>query len=346
MSRRPLFVHVGASKTGTSALQRGLWRSTESLEAAGVGVPLVGRPANVRRLLQPLGWVAAQGFVDPVRPRRLRQVAAAVQETPGERVLVSSEDLCELDPDRIERLAGIADRSGTELSVVVTARSWDRQLPSEYQQFLKHRLDEAYRPWLEDVRDRRGGWAEHFWRRQDVAGIAERFAAVVGPERVHVLVSPAQPLDAGTRLFCEVTGVPREAIDLPTRKINASFGIAEAEVYRRLNAALGERFPDYEADYYPGVRIPIVTGVLRREASDRLTLPPEHLPWVQDEARRQVAALRDGGYALHGDVDLLLPGDDAAAPLPVVDERAVSDSAVEALARMMRRHHRAGGSDG
>ena len=111
-----------------------------------------------------------------------------------------------------------------------------------------------------------------------------------------------------------------------------------------MNAALGDRFPDYDADYYPGVRIPIVTGVLRREASARLTLPPEHLGWVQEEARRQVDALRAGGYHLHGDTDLLLPPDDAAAPLPEVDEEAVSASAIEALARMMARHHRAGGA--
>ena len=202
MSRRPLFLHVGASKTGTSALQRGLWRSTDALAAAGVGVPLVGRPAHVRRLLQPLGWVAAQGFVEPVRPRRLRKLARDVRAAPGDRVLISSEDLCELDHDRVERLAELSERADTELSVVLTARSWDRQLPSEYQQFLKHRLDASYQPWLDDVRHRRGRWAEHFWWRQDVAAIAERFAAVVGPQRVHVLVSPSRPLDAGTTLFC------------------------------------------------------------------------------------------------------------------------------------------------
>lgn len=337
---RPLFVHVGASKTGTSALQRGLWRSTESIGDAGVGIPLVGRPANVRRLLRPLGWVAAQGFVERVRPRRLRAVARTIKETPGERLLLSSEDLCELDGDRIERLVSMARSVGTEPEFVLTARSWDRQLPSEYQQFLKHRLDEDYLGWLDDVRHRRGRWAEHFWWRQDVASTSRRFAEVVGPERVHVLVSPSRPLDAGTTLFCEVVGIPRAAIDLPTTKVNASFGVVEAEVYRRLNAALGERFPDYDADYYPGVRIPVVTGVLPREASPRLTLPPEHLEWVQAESQRQVEALRAGGCVLHGDLDLLLPGDDAATPLPPLDEEAVSASAIEALARMMHRHHR------
>ena len=63
---RQLFLHVGASKTGTSSLQAGLVASKDALSAAGVGLPFALRQAKVRRLLKPLGWAIAAGFPNPV----------------------------------------------------------------------------------------------------------------------------------------------------------------------------------------------------------------------------------------------------------------------------------------
>lgn len=340
VSQRRLHLHVGASKTGTSALQRGLWRSVDALGAAGVGLPLVGRRAHVDQVLRPLGWVASEGYVGRIRKRRLRKLVPLLESTPGDSLLVSNEDLAELDEERIALLNQVARDAGLDLSVVITARTWARQVPSEYQQFLKHRLTTDYQTWLAEVRDRRGPSAHHFWLRQDFAGMAERWAAEISADRVHVLVSPSRPLDAGTRQFCQIVGIPADAIDVPTHRINASFGAVEAEVYRRLNGALPPAFDDYEADYYPGVRIPIVSGLLPREASARLPLPDEHLGWVTEECQRQLERLRAGGYQLHGQPELLLPGPDASGPMPEVDEVEVSQAAIAALARMFARSHR------
>jgi len=342
VSQRHLHIHVGASKTGTSALQRGLWRSVDDVLAAGVGLPLVGRQAHVSQVLRPLGWVASKGYVGRIRKRRLRKLVPLLESTPGDRLLVSNEDLAELDGERIGLLHQVARDAGLELSVVITARTWARQVPSEYQQFLKHRLTTDYPTWLAEVRDRRGPSAEHFWLRQDFAGMAERWAAEIPAGRIHVLVSPSRPLDAGTRQFCEIVGIPAESVDVPTNRINASFGAVEAEVYRRLNGALPPAFDDYEADYYPGVRIPIVSGVLPREASARLPLPNEHLGWVTEESHRQLDRLRAGGFRLHGEPELLLPGPDASGLMPEVDEVEVSQAAIAALARMFARSHRSG----
>ena len=340
MSQRRLYLHVGASKTGTSALQRGLWRSVDDVLTAGVGLPLVGRAAHVDHVLRPLGWVASEGYVGRIRKRRLRKLVPLLRSTPGDSLLVSNEDLAELDEERIGRLHQVARDAGLELSVVITARTWARQIPSEYQQFLKHRLTTDYQTWVGDLRDRRGPSAQHFWLRQDFAGMAERWAAEIPADRVHVLVSPSRPLDASTREFCHVVGIPVDAVDVPTHHVNASFGAVEAEVYRRLNGALTPEFDDYEADYYPGVRTPIVNGLLPREASARLPLPDEHLAWVIEESHRQVERLRTGGYRLHGDLELLLPGPDASGPMPEIDEAEVSQAAIAALARLFARSHR------
>lgn len=336
MTRR-VYLHVGASKTGTSALQQGLWRSVEALAEAGVGLPLVGRPAHVRRLLRPMGWVASRGYVEPIRRSEVLEVAGRIRETAQPTLVMSNEDLAELDAERIDLLMELYAEADVEPSIVLTARTWSRQLPSEYQQFLKHRLTTGYSDWLDQVRTREGFSAGHFWQRQDFAGIARAWARVLPADRIHVIVSPSQPLTAGAELFCAATGIPADRIDLPTRSINASFGAVESEVYRRLNASLPAAFDDYEGAYYPGVRLPIVTGVLPRQASAKLLLPPEHLGWVSEEAERQVADLRSGGYRLHGDVSLLHPAPSDCGELPEVAEAEVSAAAIAAMGRLFVR---------
>src|SRR5689334_11551957 len=94
MSTRPVFLHIGASKTGTSALQRGLFDSSAELEAQGLGMPLHGRPDHVDHLLRPLGWVTAAGFARKVDPDRLAELGTRVARTRGERLLLTCEDLC------------------------------------------------------------------------------------------------------------------------------------------------------------------------------------------------------------------------------------------------------------
>src|SRR6478672_4839865 len=124
---RPVFVHVGSSKSGTSALQRGLWDSAPALAEAGVGQPFVGRQEHVRRLLRPLGWEPAAGFVGDVDVRRVRQLGGVFAETPGDRLLISNEDLAEAGPQQIAAFAEAAAAANLEIHVVLTARDWAKQ---------------------------------------------------------------------------------------------------------------------------------------------------------------------------------------------------------------------------
>lgn len=334
MTRRPLFVHVGASKTGTSALQRGLWRSVPPLADAGVGIPLVGRPANVVELLRPLGWVTGSGFVKPVRPGRLARLGPVLAETRGDRLLLSNEDLAEAGPEQIEPVVAVAGRAGLDVHVVVTLRNLASVLPSEWQQFLRHRLTTDYPTFLAQVRDRVGPAAAHFWRRQDALEVCARWASVVGADRVHVIVVPpmAEDPDALFRMFGEVVGFPAEVLRLPAHEVNASLGYVEAEVYRRLNVALGDRLPDFESEYQPGVRRILVQGVLARGASGRITLPPEHVGWVRETARRQRDGLLAAGYPLLGEPDRLVPAPDVGRPLPPLTDAEVAQAAIDTLA--------------
>ena len=83
MTNRPLYLHVGASKTGTSALQRGLFDSVGELADQGIGVPLTDRHDHVRQVLRPLGWVTAAGFTRDVRPEQLDALGPTLRRPPG-----------------------------------------------------------------------------------------------------------------------------------------------------------------------------------------------------------------------------------------------------------------------
>lgn len=337
--RRPLWLHVGCSKTGTSSLQAGLWQSVEALAEVGVGLPYVGRPAHFTGLLRPLGWRPVEGFAGEHRPRKLEEVPDRLRETAGERLLASNEDLAEVRPEDVDAIAALADRAGVDLHVVLTVRDWAQQVPSDYQQFLKHRLADSYTDFLDDVRERHGVWADQFWRRQDAVDILDRWGRAVDASRTHVIVVPSYSSDPEGvfDLMGEVVGFPSEVVTRPKGSVNASFGVVESEVFRRVNLALGDRLPDYKNDYSEAVRWPFAHGVLARSASPKLTLPPEHLKWVQEHAERTVATVRERGYHVHGDLDALVPGEDAAKPLPPYDEADVAEASITALANYAAR---------
>jgi hypothetical protein len=338
---RTCFVHIGASKTGTSALQRGLFDSVTELARQGIGVPLVGRKPHVEQLLRPLGWRTARGFVDEPDLDRLRAVGKKLRRTSGERLLLTCEDMCEADAGRIRAWADLWDDHGLEPRIVLSVRNLASVIPSEWQQYLKHRLPVAYPDFLEQVRDREGRWARHFWLRQDAIEICQRWGEVVGLDNIDVVVTPPRSRDpqALYRLFGQVIGFEPERLSWPARDVNASWGYVEAEVYRRVNVALGDRLPHYERAYQPAVRWPLVRGVLPRSASARIPLPPEHLSWVTEAAEAQAAWLGEH-VRVHGDVHDLVPGPDAAAPLPELSEAEVAAAAVETLTNFAVQVHR------
>jgi hypothetical protein len=166
--------------------------------------------------------------------------------------------------------------------------------------------------------------------------MCERWGEVVGRDRLDVIVTPPRSRDPEGlyRTFGAVVGFDPATMSWPEKDVNSSWGYTEAELYRRVNEALGSRLKNYEAVYQPAVRWPFVKGVLRKGASQRIPLPPEALPWVTELAEAQVAWLRDSGIRVHGDVADLVPGPDAAAPLPDLDEGALATAAIDTLANL------------
>jgi hypothetical protein len=331
---RPLYLHVGSGKTGTSALQLALWSSTDALTAAGIATPLVGRGPHVREILHPLGWVPGSGFTGEIDRRSLGRLGARLRRATGVRVVLSNEDLAEAGPSPIAALIETAQAADLDVQVLVTARDWAQQLPSEWQQFLKDRLMMDYETFLARARDRDGPVGERFWRRQDVLGICERWGASLEPKRVHVIVVPPSSIDRGAifQLFGDVVGFDPSLLTRSARDFNASFGYREAEVLRRLNVALGDRLPDFVHEYLPAIRNVLIRRVLPRGASARIPLPPHHVQWVRRTSEERVAALVDRGYHIHGDPKLLVPAPGVGRPVPDLDATEIADVALRTLA--------------
>ncbi|MET0523316.1 MAG: hypothetical protein ABWZ91_00835 [Nocardioides sp.] len=339
MTPRRLILHVGLSKSGTTALQAAVATSRRELAGHGVAVPLSTRPAVNRVLLRPLGWQPGSGFVGPRELDPLARLARCLRAVTQDAALISSEDLAELDQPTASSVVALARAQGFHVQLVVTARAWTSQLPSEYQQFLKHRLTDAFPDFLGSVRAGEGFYGRHFRLRQDLAGVCARWAADVPPEDVHVVVLPRRGQNRNF-IFTEVAGilgVPASLLPPQDRDVNASYGVLEAEVYRRLNVELARLVPSRTQRTYGPVRRVLSHGALRRGASARIELPADQLAWVSAESTRQVNAIAEGGYCVHGDLAWLLADARDTGCTPVIREEDVARAAIETLARFAAR---------
>lgn len=217
--------------------------------------------------------------------------------------------------------------------VVITARDWSKQLPSEYQQLLKHNITLTFDSFLQEVRER-VGIGEQFWQRQDLPDICERWGRHLDPARVHVISVPAFKVDpeAVYRLFGEVVGFDFKALDAPKRDTNASFGVVEAEVLRRFNVALDGRLANYSEEYMPAVRNDLIRHCIARGASARLAVPPEHHEWVRELSQQRLDVLLGRGYTLHGDPKTLLSPVDVGQSVHEATDAEIAEAAISTLA--------------
>jgi hypothetical protein len=143
--------------------------------------------------------------------------------------------------------------------------------------------------------------------RADLAAVARVWERRVGKERVHVVLDPAAvPRLAGERRrLAAPTYLPAEAGEL-ARKVGSvlSLLVLPEEGERLLGSGL--------------------RPVVRRHAhavrgAAPLVVPSPHRDWLEAAAERMRRRLTRAGYAVHGDLDALVPrwtspGDDASAP--------------------------------
>src|SRR3990170_4288228 len=263
VSRRPIFLHIGCGKSGTTSLQRALYASVPQLLDQGVGMPLPSRAEALRSTFRPLEALAPGEPVPRRARRKMSALSELLQDTKGDRLLVTLEDLCELSEAGVALLVDAL--AEFDVHVIITARDWSKQIPSDWQELVKQRLRLSYPDFVWAVRNE-SPEVSLFRLRQHVPDIARRWATRVSPENIHV-VAVAPPAQDPTRLFHlvgSVVGFDATTLEAPPRLRNVSLGYEQAETLRRITLELGDRLPNGRKDFRPAARA-IFDGPLRAE---------------------------------------------------------------------------------
>lgn len=304
-------------------------RSRDVLAGQGVGLPLENRYEHVSTMLKPL--TSFEGDEVPPRVQRaLAALAARLEQAKGSRLVLTLEDLAELDAVRAGLVVDAL--SVFEVHLVITARDWARQIPSEWQQSVKERLVTPYRDFARAIRDR-APEAAQFLARQDVPAIAARWGQALAPERVHVVAVPPSGSDPARlfELFAQVIDIDPATLEVAGGR-NPSLGYEQAETLRRVNVALGDRLMDLRREYRWAVRQLIYRGALVKQSGVPLRLPPELAAWCQEATAMQAEQLTARGYDVVGSADHLVSMPAETAELVEVSDARVAEVAVAALA--------------
>ena len=315
-------LHIGLMKSGTTFLQGRLDANREVLAAQGVLFPGPKWGRQVRAVSD----LMESKHRKPGSWASLRDEINAHRGT----AIVSMEYLAPMGAPRIATLP--AQFPDADLQVVATVRDLGRGVPAMWQEALKNRQTWGWAEYLHAIET--GGEAgRRFWRQQDAAKIAKRWAGGVGAGHVTVITVP--PPGAGPEVlwdrFREVAGIEAASWQEAPRA-NESLGSASAQVMRRLN----EETADLDLPAYKKRVKALAKHVLGQRKRDEDPIGFTVPGWLREESARIDAGLRESGVRVIGSLDELEPRDVAGIDPETVGPEAERDAAVAGLAAALR----------
>jgi len=328
-----VYLHIGAPKTGTTYLQEVLFRNRTLLAEHGLCYPGQTSAAHYAAVLD-LRGLDFGGYDDPDAEGAWEAVASAARGWRGEAVVISHELLGAAKPPAIER--ALDDLRGHEVHVVMTARDLGRQVPAVWQEMVKNNQVVDYPTYLQQLVDHKGRSARVFWRQQDIVEVLGNWSEFVPGTQVHLATVP--PAGASSTLlwerFCSVVGIVPAGYETTVPRTNASLGLAEAELVRRINVALDGRLA--WPQFAPTVKFWFAEQLLgERRDTERVRVPDDLRSWFDDKAASMVAEVRRRGYPVVGNLSDLTPVYGTDQPDAEPDPDAVVDAAAAALAEML-----------
>jgi hypothetical protein len=335
---RRVVLHVGLHKTGTTYLQNLLRANRETLaREAGVFVP-AGARKTVFASFDLIPWDRAAG-----RDRRVAgawdRLAAEVNACGLPTAVVSEERLDVANPRQARR--AVASFPGSEVHVVVTVRDLARVVVSHWQEGVKNGSGWTLEGFLDRLADPKAAAtqpARGFWLHEDVTAVLRTWSSAVPVECVHVVTVPppgSPPKTLAVRVGT-VAGFGARHVPVEPPWANENAGAVGTELVRRLNERLGGAVD--RGLYKRAVAAPVSRRLAAMPGPGAPQLDANRRAWAAETSRRFVEEIRAAGYDVVGDLDDLLR-EPAEQPAPaVVDDRALLDAALEALAELAVRH--------
>ncbi|GAA2703544.1 hypothetical protein [Actinoplanes palleronii] len=325
MTRR-VFVHIGAPKAGSTFVQNVLWDNHAALKRAGILLPAT-RTAQDQAMtdLREVSWR------DPHATWTWDQLVEGAASWPGD-VIITNEGLGGATAEQAAR--AIRSLQPAEVHVIVIGRDLWRTLPSMWQENVKSRSVGGFDAFLSAIER---GKNDAFWN-HTANRMLRRWGDLVPAERRHLITvpPPGSPHLTLWQRFAGVTGIPDGLCEIREQSANASLGAAEIELLRRLNRALGDRYP-HRAPYRAGVLRHLVNPVLKQGRNElRFGIGQDRRQWILDLTDERIKELEEYPCQIVGDLAELRPPDLTAAISPdEVTESQILDVAVEALIGMI-----------
>ncbi len=326
LPRGTRLLHIGPSKTGTTALQAALDRAREA--ALRQGVRYVGWRRHARAAV-----LEATGNPSRAPSRARREWRAIVEElrTATEpRTVFSSEELAHGDSAFVRRF--VRQIGSTDVHVAVTLRPLARILPSVWQEGVKAGSVTPFETWLQKVLTD-PETAPKLWRRHRHDELIKRWASVVGADRVTAIVVDDRDQSSLPIAFEGLLGLEPGTLQLHRDRSNRSLTLGEIEAVRAVNSQLERQGFDREFR-----RVLVGLGVSYRmrlrdpgPGEARIRLPSWAADTVSQISRAIVEEIAGSGVRVIGDLEALIAFGPAIPSDPDVPAR-VPPAAAAAMA--------------
>ncbi len=279
---KKLYIHIGLSKTGTSAIQSWLSLNADKLKKQGIMYADLNPSAKKGKITSGNGveLFRACEREDWVEVGRLIEDVYLGEDKVG---IVSSETLQNISKQAIEKIKFYGINNGIEVKVIAYARSVYELIYSNYLQGVK-----------------RHGYSIEFecgrnltYKQQRT--FLENFSSTF--EDQFVLLNYDMAKENLFESIANVIGFEKEDFIVKNKKVNRSLTFEETEILRELNKLHQGRFSTEISDYIIAERPDLPTKVYYTE---------NHLDAVEKNSKDDLAWINENLSPIGGDIQITL----------------------------------------
>jgi hypothetical protein len=222
--------------------------------------------------------------------------------------VVSSERFSTANRKAIRRI--VEGLGGDRVQVVVTLRPLGKIVPSQWQQYVQNGLETPYLEWLRHIFEDEPGTppTADFWARHDHGRLVRRWSAIVGADRVTVIVVDDEDHLMLMRSLEMLLDLPTGVLVPEGERVNRSLTYGETEVIRLLNVEQAQRGWS-DGDHRHFIRRGVVSGFKDRTPEGPESGVIETPRWAVDRAKevaaKSAAVIARLGVRVVGDLDQL-----------------------------------------